>query len=56
LPIVYADFREQLKILASIIGLRIIMITKSLFSFEDEEIYSILEPEIRDWFRKKFRK
>jgi len=31
------------------------MITKSLFSFEDGEIYDILEPEIRDWFRKKFR-
>jgi ATP-dependent Lhr-like helicase len=31
------------------------MITKSLFSFEDGEIYGVLEPEVGDWFRKKFK-
>ena len=31
------------------------MITKSLFSFEDKEIYDVLEPEVKDWFRKKFK-
>ncbi len=31
------------------------MITKSLFSFDDKEIYDVLEPEVSDWFRKKFK-
>jgi ATP-dependent Lhr-like helicase len=50
-----ADFGKRLKIVPGINTGADSMITKSLFSFDDGEIYGMLEPEVRDWFRKKFK-